>query len=60
MGRALGPILVLLMLPTMSSAEMSAARLSMDLDLVDRGPEPAVVLVKEALTSAFPCSTGKP
>ena len=35
MGRALGLILVLLMLPTMSSAEMSAARLSTDLDLVD-------------------------
>ena len=35
MRRALGVILVLLMLPTMSSAEMSAARLSTDLDLVD-------------------------
>jgi len=108
MRRALGVILVLLMLPTMSSAEMSAARLSTDLDLVDSpdvapeqgmrfllaagyvqgagemgnqmlfclppnyanvqllglvrtllhqapegGPEPAVVLVKEALRSAL-------
>jgi hypothetical protein len=103
-------IFTLLMLPTMSLAEMSAGRLSTDLDLADsegmapeqgmrlllaagyvqgagemgnkmlfclppkytnaqllglvrnllhqfpeRGNEPAVVLVREALTSAFPC-----
>jgi len=109
MGRRI-LILTLSMLPTLSLAEMSAARLSTDLDLADssdmapeqgmrfllaagyvqgagemgnqalfclppnytnaqllglvrnllhqfpeRGNEPAVVLVREALTSAFPC-----